>query len=269
MVTQRLPVNTESDRVLVEGTRDGHAWLRAWGAQYAAGRVRRDTGEHGGERMGLFEADERTAAGAALDVPRASVHVLEGIVDATAALMVPPLAATLRIWDDLRLEIGELAVVTDGHPLSALAALAASWHGARAVLVTGGKPAPINGVSVVRLHDQVEPLACLASVFQDCVAAAVLELGGAAEIVDAVLESVPASSRLLFASDAPEKLTVDFYRNVHRKGLDLQSGTAGPRSVFSDVDASRRQELFLRACRLLADPGRVEACRAALEPTDR
>jgi len=52
-------------------------------------------------------------------------------------LLIPPLAFALWVWDRVDLEIGEAAVVSAGHPLSALLGQVALWYGACPVIRLG------------------------------------------------------------------------------------------------------------------------------------
>jgi hypothetical protein len=94
-----------------------------------------------------------------------------------------------------------------------------------------------------------------------CPAVAVAELSGRSELVDLVLEAVPPSSRLLFAGVAREAVTLDYYSNLHRKGLRLVSGV---------LDTAPIDDLHLeRARRLLARTERYAAASAALADGQR
>jgi hypothetical protein len=90
------------------------------------------------------------------------------------------------------------------------------------------------------------------------------ELTGDPSLVDGLLEALPRSSGLMLAGPSRERLTVDYYANVHIKGLRLLSGTldADSSAVMRDGRASRLE----RTRRLLARPERAAACSQVLQP---
>lgn len=190
------------------------------------------------------------------------VEVPDGLSD-NAGLALLPVAAVLGLWDRLDLDLGEIAVVTGGSWLSHLAAVVAGWHGAFPVVcVRREDPRPAHGVRVI---DATDPTSALASLREaiGTEPAAVLELSGSAETVDLVLEAVPPFSRVMLAGASRERLVLDFYTNVHRKGLTLLSTTSNLEALESADSGMRRQQLA-RAARLLMKPGRAEDCLAAL-----
>jgi hypothetical protein len=166
------------------------------------------------------------------------------------------LSRVIWIWDSLGLELGELALVAGCHRWSVMAALVATWYGATPVLLLDASSgeAP-EGVTPVPLTGSDEQARELAAMFAHKPGIAALDLGGAARTVDLLLEALPPSSRLMLAGAAREPLTIDFYANVHRKGLRLLSGIA---------DAEREDAVrAARVERLLTRPAGA-AWRAAL-----
>jgi threonine dehydrogenase-like Zn-dependent dehydrogenase len=146
-------------------------------------------------------------------------------------------------------------VVTSGHPLSRLFALTATWCGAVPVILAGEKdPAAVRGVTSFEVRDATADLKALQGLL-DRPGAVVVEMTGKAETVDVIMEAIPPAARLLFVGEAREPLTMDFYVNVHRKGIALHSNT---------VDGLADEESTERARRLLQDPERVAQCRLAL-----
>jgi hypothetical protein len=179
------------------------------------------------------------------------VPVPQHLADETA-ILVPLVAEALRVWDLLRLEIGAAALVTRALPWAPLLDVTASWYGAVPVEAGSGRAGePFDSDTVGRL---TRTLAAYPGV-------CVVELTGRAEIVDMVLETVPTASRVMFAGPAGDRLTIDYYVNVHRKGLHLASTVLSPlRSL-----AARNGDAALtdRAIRLLTSPSRAQACRDA------
>jgi len=183
-------------------------------------------------------------------------------LEADAMALVPAVCAALELWDTLKLEVGEAAVVTDGHPWSRAVALVASWYGALPVVLISDDAASVPGVIRVSTTGAPDPVRELVVNLQGRPAVAAAELSGRADAVDLLLEALPASSRVMLAGAAREPLTIDYYVNVHRKGLRLVSGMldAGPMHAV-DAGADARAG---RARRLLARPARLAACREAM-----
>jgi hypothetical protein len=181
--------------------------------------------------------------------------------DATA--LIPPVASALAAWDALDLEIGELAIVTGGDAGSRIAALVATWYGALPVVLVGAPdaPAPPAGVEPLVFADPDAAMADLAARIGKHPGVAAVDLSGRLEYVDLLLATIPMFARVMLAGPPRERLTIDFYSNVHRKGLILRSTTFQPDSGDRDDVASRR---VARAASLLSDPSRLASAAAAL-----
>jgi hypothetical protein len=172
-------------------------------------------------------------------------------------------AEALAVWDALALEIGETAVVTDGHPWSRLCALVASWYGTLPVIfVTDGRDGP-EGSSTLRTDDSSAAVKKLEAALGDKPGVAALDLSGRADHVDLLFEALPRFSRLMLAGPSRDTFTIDFYVNVHRRGLRLLSRVLDPDAVMRDRTAPSA-EYLARAGRLLANPRLNEACHAAV-----
>ena len=191
-----------------------------------------------------------------------------GAVTSTATTMsdtdlVLAVARALWAWDTLDLELGEMVVVTGGAPESRLVALVATWYGpAQVLLVTGDASAVPPGVSAHAVLAGAEETGALSARLSERPGVAAVELSGRTDTIDALLESIPRFSRLLLAGAAREPVTIDYYNNVHRKGVRLVSAVLDHEPGFSGHAA--RVE---RARRLLARPSRRQACLAALAAT--
>jgi hypothetical protein len=173
------------------------------------------------------------------------------------AALSQAVSAVLWLWDSVGLELGEVALVTDGHRWSRLAAVVATWYGAIPILfitATPGEVAP--GVTAVASTGSEKEARDLAAMVRGRPGIAAAELSGTAAMVDLLLEALPRGSRVIIAGNAREPLTIDYYLNVHIKGVSLTSGIldATPSDAAIDV----------RAQRLLAQPAFSAACRTAL-----
>lgn len=174
--------------------------------------------------------------------------------------LVQSVAASLRLWDRLGLSLGEAVVITAGHRWSRLVALVATWYGAVPVIVHSNDPRPLPpGVTRFEAPDPADRARALATLLKGMPAVVAAELSGRADAVDMLLEGLPPMSRLMLAGAAGEPLTIDYYINVHRKGLHLTSCV-----LDADPPHDRAGDYVVRAERLLARTERAEACRAAL-----
>jgi hypothetical protein len=178
------------------------------------------------------------------------------------SILLPTVAKALWIWDTLRLDLGEVALVTDDDDLGPLVALAATWYGPSSVLfLTDRAGLAMPGVTTVPAISGGAETKALATRLSDRPGTAAIELSGRSDVVDVLLEAMPRFSRLMLAGTAREPLTIDYYVNVHRKGLRLVSAAFDDPSTSLTEQLGARQE---RAARLLARPARLEACVEAL-----
>jgi hypothetical protein len=245
--------------MVAEGTdRDGLTMViqveraAAWGGaaeSYAVG-VRADGGSN--QRV-LVPYD--AAPGQRIEVPASRAIDVPAELPVEMALLMPPVAAALRAWDSLRLEIGTATVVTPGL-WSPILSSVAGWYGATPLLVGGAGDTASAGTGV-----DAETVSRLAAKLAGYPAVCAVELTGRADTVDLLLESVPKAARVLFAGPRGDRLTIDYYVNVHRKGLYLSSTILSPLGAFTEpID----RDLGRRASRLLMSPARAARCHAAV-----
>ena len=172
-----------------------------------------------------------------------------------AAPLLRPVAAALSIWDRLGAEIGHAAVVTPG-PWAPFLMTVATWYGATPLLV-GAAGADAGAESATDAAAVSE----LTRVLAEYPAVCAIELTGRADMVDLLLDSVPKYSHVLFAGRQADRFTIDYYVNVHRKGLTLASTVFPPSNGFAEpADHS----LMQRAARLLMNASRAAACQRAM-----
>jgi hypothetical protein len=223
------------------------------------------------DQPGVSSPRQQQAIGAIRRIDGTVTEVeMHGFRGADTASLVSAVAQVLRLWDGLGLELGETAIVTGGHPYSRLAAVVARWYGALPVLyVTSDETHTPEGVEAVVVgEDPGAVLASLRSRLAARPAVAAAELSGRADIVDLLLETLPQFSRIMFAGDRAEQLTIDFYVNVHRKGLRLFSSVLDrlpdPPGGGDPVDRHAA-----RARRLLDEPQRANECLSAINDEAR
>lgn len=220
----------------------------SWGGSAAGYAIAVNTATHGSRVLAPVE-DGR------LSVDETRIVPVSAALTSETALMIPLVVEALRAWDSLRLEIGAAALVTQERPWASLFELVASWYGAFPVRVghaDGDRAATSDFDAVAALGRTLAdyPLVCA------------VELTGRSGVVDTVLEAIPPSSRLLFAGPRHDRFTIDYYVNVHRKGLHLGSTILSPSRLFTPE--GRDHGLVDRATRLLTSHARAQACRAAI-----
>jgi hypothetical protein len=168
------------------------------------------------------------------------------------ALELPALAWSLWAWDQLDLELGELAIYCPGSPFDHLIGAAALMYGALPVIQIGTadfEPAP--GVQVVSSTDSGVLIGELRERSKKSAGVAALDLSGKAEITDVLFEGLPRASRLMLAAYRGTPLNIDFYNNVHRKGVLLRNAVCDPLAWFEPTALVKHDDYLLRAGRLL------------------
>lgn len=239
--SQRRPMTVHAEL-------DGPAWPT--GSRWSVGTTIADDGRS------QFVLYPGAFAVPDVDIDPATALVLPTSLAPSAAILLPLAVEALRAWDTLHTEIGAAALVTTGTPWSPVLLEAARWYGAVPVpLDTGGE---VEGGTEMKDGDTVSRLR---SSLDRYGAVSAVELTGRADMVDLLLEAITRQSRVLFAGTSREPLTIDFYVNVHRKGLHLASTVLSPEKVF-DPAADRR--LVDRASQLLMNGTRSEAFGAAV-----
>lgn len=178
-------------------------------------------------------------------------------LDDGAALALPPLLAALGAWQDLQLELGEVAVVSGDTPFAALLALTAHWHGALPVVTLAAAAPGFAGGEWVSPHDPREAHSRIQSLQQDKPGFAAIDVSGSALVADILFQALPRWGRLHLGGAPSEALTVDFYRDVHVKGARVFTRALDARSVWPSAVAA--PDLLRRAARLIECTSRRNA----------
>jgi threonine dehydrogenase-like Zn-dependent dehydrogenase len=202
--------------------------------------------------------------GSDVDANAADCLTLPVPLDPALAILVPPLAAALAVWETLRLEIGDAAVWTGSGPLSALVGQTALWRGACPGIELGSESSGVldaRQVEHIELSD-TEAAARLAELVAARPGFAAVDLSGRADVIDVLLEVIPRWGRLLLAGPPGTPVTIDYYRNVHRKGIVLATTILEPSRVFDAQSDARTQ--VARACAVLGNPRMAAQSRALL-----
>lgn len=190
------------------------------------------------------------------------------IPDATAErdrLRLPAVATVLAAWRTLGLELGDAAVWTGTSELSKLAGDVALWSGAcPGVQLADGTPAAPTSSRVVDWNNPEKAMSTLVALGERRPGFAALELTGRAEVIDILLEAMPRWGRLLLAGPAGQPVTLDFYKNIHRKGIVLTSTTLDVSLLFDAQRGAPIRNEMERAAAVLTNAAMGERCRNRL-----
>ena len=178
-----------------------------------------------------------------------------------AALAAPILATMLAVWEELHLELGEIAVVTGDGVHSSMAGVAATICGALPVVHLGRQVASHGELHRISVRSD-ESEACLdrlRGIMCDGYGVAAVELSGQAGVLDLLLESLPRYSRLMLAGSRSQPATIDYYNNIHRKGVFVLTRDLEPAAHLGTTPGKGMEDYLRRAFILLED--RDTACR--------
>lgn len=250
----------ESVRVRIEASSRDASALSEY-RPYAAGSLTRP-GVPGTPRTVLVPGSY--APGADIETAASDCVLLPAAVEPAVAVLVPAVAASLALWETLRLELGDAAVWTGGGPLSALVGQAALWRGACPGIQLGEESSALDPrqVEQVALADTEAAAARLAQLVAARPGFAAVDFSGRAEVIDVLLEVIPRWGRLLLAGPPGARVTIDYYRNVHRKGIVLATTILEPSRVFDSQSDVRSQ--VSRACAALGNPRMAAQCTTLL-----
>jgi threonine dehydrogenase-like Zn-dependent dehydrogenase len=152
------------------------------------------------------------------------------------ALLAPPLAFALWTWEKLHLELGEVAVYTDGNPFSSLIGQVAIWRGGLPVIRVGRDDGGElnNKIEILNIEDPDVTVEKLKKRIEGKAGFAAIDLSGNPEIIDILLEVLPRWGRLMVAGQKSQPFLIDFYKNIHRKGASVFSTIFDPSLIFED-----------------------------------
>jgi len=184
-----------------------------------------------------------------------------------AALAAPILATMLAVWGELRLELGEIAVVSGTGVLPSIAGVAAATCGALSVVRLGREVAQ-HGTPPSRalvLSDESESsLDQLRGIMSDGCGVAAVDLSGQHGVLDLLLESLPRYSRLMLAGHRSQPATIDYYNNIHRKGVLVLTRIPDPAKHLDAPPGNGVEDYLRRAFILLEDEDTARHCVDAM-----
>lgn len=206
-------------------------------------------------------------AGADVAVSSAECFPLPPGMDVNLAILVPALATALALWERVGLELGEAAATTAGHPLSRLVADLAQRRGAVPSVMlgpAGDASEAADGIQPIDWTDPDDATRQLTQIVGKAPGFAAVDLSGRAEIIDVLLEVMPRFGRLVLAGPPGTPTTVDFYKNVHRKGVVIASTPLEPSAVVSETEGRDIRAQIPRATAILSNRRLAERCAALM-----
>lgn len=175
---------------------------------------------------------------------------LPDMTDLAETNLLMPLAFALWAWERLNLEIGEIALVTGDNVFSGVFAQAARLYGALPVFQLGNDLKDFQGIDNIEINRD-EPLATielLRNRIQDKAGFAAIDLSGKPEIIDVIFEVLPKWGKIMLLKQAEYPLTIDYYNNLHRKGICMFSYQLNPVVLFENK--LELASIITRACRI-------------------
>jgi hypothetical protein len=169
-------------------------------------------------------------------------------------LLIPELVVALVMWEHLRLELGETAIVIGDGSLAPLLCQGAIWHGGAPVIHLGDAPIAhsIPGVESLLVEDTDQVLVRLRRIVQPKAGFAAVDISGSPQMLTLLFDLVPVRGRLYLGDPETKPVTIDFYNNVHRKGIQILSSVIDPISLLTSESYARYSSQITRAIRLLS-----------------
>lgn len=140
------------------------------------------------------------------------------------AAILPPLCFALTTAERVGFEIGETAVVLGDGICADFLCLALKWSGASpCIRITGRTRDKIPGVQSFPADPGplMDGLPALKATFHRRPGLALFDADGSPETLELLLEHLPPWARVVLAGNAERKMNLDYYNDIHRKGVSL------------------------------------------------
>ena len=200
----------------------------------------------------LAPASRNTAGQAEVDA-RTCIPIPAGLL-ADRAMLVPRLAMALAATDAVALELGDVPICTSGGEDLHLIATVCQWRSGRDVLVLDLSDGHFAATAGCRRIDSSDPQRAIEDISRASATApgaAAIVLSRKSDAVDILLEAMPMWGRMIISSAGTEPATIDFYNNVHRKGMSLVTGPASPTVLFEPDARTGLRHFAERAIQIL------------------
>lgn len=214
--------------------------------------------------IALARVPPDTAIGAVLHATVEDIVELSSQIEPELAILVPRLATALSAWSRLGLELGEAAViVADDVALARWLSLVAAWFGGMPVIASTTMSPDLAVLPSGRLCSGSSD-GLVGSIRQstaDSAGWAGIETTGRPDMLEVMLEAVPKWGRIALGGQNSGSATVDFYNNVHRKGVHILSATLSTAALFDTSIDSHVRHFVGRAAGILSHPLLASQCR--------
>jgi len=192
-------------------------------------------------------------------------------IDASLAMLAPPLACALWAWDKLNLELGELAIYAGTGPISEIVGRVALWRGGCPVIRLGVNDETVSGIQNEALNREnpEETIESLKQRIDGKPGFAAIDLTGEPDIIDLLLEIMPQWGRLLLASNESGLVTLDYYNNIHRKGAYVFADILDCSIIFHKDFKNNLLEYLEKAYRILQNNNMAKCLLDNLNNTAR
>lgn len=176
------------------------------------------------------------------------------------AYLFPPLIVALKTWDELKLELGELALISSYHPFVNIFLQVALWRGAIPVIYLGRDQIEMSDIRNISidLNDLDHITNILKREIDQSIGFAAIDFSGKSDIIDIILNNIPKWGRMMFAGEKSESLTIDYYNHFHRSGATIFSTILDFSLIFNPLYRNQNLSFFNNAHNILSNENMYE-----------
>jgi hypothetical protein len=182
------------------------------------------------------------------------------------ASYIPALVFCLWAWNELSLELGDIAVLTGSSLISRMAGQVAIWRGACPVMGLHRMQNHVPGIRYpeMDIRDREEMLGWLCQPLKGKSGFAAIDMDGRDWVVDVLLEVLPRWGRLMLAGEAKQSITIDYYNNIHKKGAHIITTRYQPTMIFQSEKWPGVDRHLRRALRILQNEKMAQDLQVAV-----
>jgi hypothetical protein len=181
------------------------------------------------------------------------IIVLPENIETSLLHLILTLAFALFNLQKMKLELGETVLISGDSYTAKIFAKTALFNGALKVIQLGNNSIKSENVNFIPFlkEDPDKSIKEVLDLMENSKGFIAVDLSGDPNIIDIILEIIPVWGRLLFAHAHTKNITVDYYNNLHRKGILTYSTINNTEKVFNELKRQRNQQFILNACRIL------------------
>lgn len=169
-------------------------------------------------------------------------------IDSSVALQLPTVYWALGSFQQIGFELGEVLIVIGDHPFKGIFSLMAKWHGALQVIdfhntlynSKDDNHISFEGPSISEIVNKFKAIG-INTVF--------LDFSGKPDLIELLFSQIPQWGRCILAGHYSQPITIDYYNDIHRKGVNVFSIDFDFSQLFNDN--TRNQEILLRSLKIL------------------